>query len=242
MPRRTVCTLSVAHGRMSYPHFCGTSRYPCRERRLRQGESRLTSHRSHSVLALIAGIASLAVPSVANAGPLVADAPDCSAQSAAQVFAPWADPAFYVPAPGGDAESARGWAATAGASFVAGNEPWQIHGATDAHALQLAPGASATTATMCIGIEHPDVRFFVRGINGSVSVESIVETASGDVVSVPVGAAGSAAWAPTTVMPIAASLLPLLPGEHTPVQFRFTSTGQAPVAIDDVYVDPFGRY
>ena len=192
---------------------------------------------------LIAGAVALAAPAAATAGPLVADAPDCAAQDAAQVFSPWADPAFYVLAPGGAAESAASWTTTGGASVVAGNEPWRIHGATDGRALQLAPGATATTATMCIGLENPDLRFFVQGLNGAVSVESIVETASGDVVSVPVGVtAGAASWAPTTVQPITAALLPLLPGDHTPVQFRFTSTGQAPVTIDDVYVDPFGRY
>jgi len=201
----------------------------------------MKSHRFTTVLLALTTLA-FAVPSAANAGPLVADAPDCDAQTAAQVFSPWADPAWYVPAPGGSAESSDGWSVSSGASFVSGNEPWKIHGALDGGALQLAPGASATTDTMCIGIEHPDIRFFVKGLNGQVSVESIVETSTGDVVSVPVGVAASATWTPTTVMPIAAALLPLLPGDHTPVQFRFTSTGSSTVTIDDVYVDPFGRY
>ena len=200
------------------------------------------SHRRSTVLLILISLAALVAPSAASAGPLVADAPDCEAQAAAQVFAPWADPAWYVLAPGGDAESGDGWSTTNGVVSVPGNEPWKIHGAADSRALQLAPGASATTATMCVGIEHPTIRFFVSGINGQVSVESIVETASGDVVSVPVGVAGSATWTPTTVMPLAAALLPLLPGDHTPVRFRVTATGSAPVTIDDVYVDPFGRY
>lgn len=199
------------------------------------------SHRRTAFL-LSAITATLAVPATATAGPLVADAPNCDAQSTAQVFLPWADPAQYILAPGGAAESTSGWTLSAGASIASGNEPWRIHGATDGGSLKLAPGATATTATMCIGIENPTIRFFVRGIGGSVSVDSIVETASGDVVSVPVGVAGSGSWSPTTVMPIAAALLPLLPGDHTPVQFRFTSTGSAPVSIDDVYVDPQGRY
>ena len=199
------------------------------------------SHRRTAFL-LSAITAALAAPATATAGPLVADAPNCDAQSTAQVFLPWADPAQYVLAPGGAAESASGWTLSSGASIAAGNEPWKVGSATDGSSLKLAPGASATTDTMCIGIEHPDIRFFVRGLGGSVAVDSIVETASGDVVSVPVGVAGSGSWSPTSVMPIAAALLPLLPGNHTPVKFRFTSTGSAPVSIDDVYVDPFGRY
>jgi hypothetical protein len=202
------------------------------------------SHRRRTVVLLSAAVAALAIPAGASAGVLVADAPSCDAQSAAKVFLPWADPADYVLAPGGAAESAQGWALTGGAALSAGNEPWRIHGAGDAHALTLPPGATATTATMCVGVEHPDIRFFATSTlgDGHVQVESIFETASGDVASAPVGIAAAGAWAPTSVMPIAAALLPLLPGNHTPVRFRFTSTGSAAVTIDDVYVDPFGRY
>jgi hypothetical protein len=186
----------------------------------------------------------LAAPAAASAGPLVADAPNCDAQSASKAFLPWADPADYVLAPGGAAESAKGWTLTGGASIAAGNEPAQVHGATDASSLSLPPGATATTGTMCVGIEHPDIRFFAASTLGSgrVSVETIFETASGDVASAPVGVATAGAWAPTTVMPLAASLLPLLPGSYTPVRFRFTSTGTSGASIDDVYVDPYGRY
>jgi len=198
------------------------------------------SHRRHTFLYLAAAAAAFAFPNGASAGPLVADAPSCEAQEATQVFAQFADPAYYVPAPGGDVESSDSW--TTSSSIVAGNEPWFVGDPGDSSALRLAPGASATTDTMCIGIEHPDIRFFVKGAGGSVAVESIVETSSGDTVSVPMGVASSQTWSPTTVMPVAAALLPLLPGNHTPVRFRFTSTGQAPVTIDDIYVDPFGRY
>jgi hypothetical protein len=202
------------------------------------------SHRRRSAVLLSAVATALAAPAAATAGPLVADAPNCDAQSSAKVFLPWADPADYVLAPGGAAESASGWTLSGGAAITAGNEPWNVHGATDARSLTLPSGASATTATMCIGIEHPDVRFFASSTlgDGRVQVETIFETASGDVTSAPVGVATAGAWSPTTVMPIAAALLPLMPGSHTPVRFRFTSTGTAAVAIDDVYVDPYGRY
>jgi len=39
-------------------------------------------------------------------------------------------------------------------------------------------------------------------------------------------------------MPVIANLLPLVPGEQTPVAFRFTARRGA-VQIDDVYVDPW---
>jgi hypothetical protein len=40
---------------------------------------------------------------------------------------------------------------------------------------------------------------------------------------------------------VVANLLPLLPGAHTPVAFRFTPQLGGEWAIDDVYVDPFQR-
>ena len=41
-------------------------------------------------------------------------------------------------------------------------------------------------------------------------------------------------------MLVIANLLPLLPGETTPVAFRFTAQG-ADWSIDDVYVDPYAK-
>src|SRR5581483_377933 len=133
-------------------------------------------------IALLTATAALAAPATAAAGPLVASAPDCSAQSASQVFLPWADVASYVLAPGGAAESANGWTLTGGAAIAPGNEPSKVHGAADASSLSAPPGATATTATMCVSIQDPGLRFFVASsLGGQVKVESLYETASGDV-------------------------------------------------------------
>jgi hypothetical protein len=202
------------------------------------------SHRRRIAPLLAAAAAVLAVPAAASAGPLVASATNCTDQSSSTVFMPWADPASYVLAPGGDAESAAGWTLTGGAAIASGNEPAHVTSPTDARSLALPPGSSATTGTMCVGIQHPDLRFFAASslLRGTVYVDVLFLTASGDVASAPVGSITAGQWAPTTVMPLAVSLLPLLPGDETPVQFRFTSTGSATVSIDDVYVDPYGRY
>ena len=189
----------------------------------------------------LAAVAAFVLPASASAGPLVAGAPDCSAQSSSQVFLPWADPASYVLAPGGAAESSDGWTLTGGAAIVSGSEPAAVHDAGDSHALRLPPGATATSATMCVSIQNPDLRFFSTAARGGrVGVETLFETASGDVASAPTGVALSGPWAPTSPMPLAASLLALLPGSYTPVQFRFTSVGCVPITIDDIYVDPYG--
>lgn len=192
-------------------------------------------------LALAASAAALAVPATANAGVLVASAPSCDAQSASQVFLPWADIAQYVLAPGGAAESTDGWSSlSGGASFVSGNEPSYVHGAGDSSSLSLPSGASATTGTMCVGIQHPDLRFFVNGSGlGVVYVSVQFELSDGTVASAPVGSITARSWTLTPVMPIAASLLPLLPGSQTPVRFTFTASGGG-FNVDDVYVDPWG--
>jgi hypothetical protein len=55
--------------------------------------------------------------------------------------------------------------------------------------------------------------------------------------------AGAAAWSlgqwkPGPKLLVVANLLPLLPGEHTPVRFRVTSIGTGTWSVDDFYVDP----
>ncbi|HYF53508.1 MAG TPA: hypothetical protein VEA41_04555, partial [Salinarimonas sp.] len=46
-------------------------------------------------------------------------------------------------------------------------------------------------------------------------------------------------WSVTPVQVIVANLLPLMPGDKTPVAFRFTPQGTSGFQIDDVFVDPY---
>lgn len=187
--------------------------------------------------------AALAAAVPAQAGVLVSSATDCDTQTLSQPFLPWADLASYTLAPGGAAESGAGWSMS-GASIAPGNEPWSVHAAGDSSSLSLPDGASATTGAMCVGIEHPTIRFFARpatALTGSLNVEVLFETAAGDVVSAPVATlTGTSGWSVSPVYPIAASLLPLLPGDRTAVAFRFSASGGG-WSVDDVYVDPWGR-
>jgi hypothetical protein len=180
----------------------------------------------------------------ANAGLLVASAQDCEAQASSQVFLRWLDPLRYEQAPGGDAESGAGWTLGGGARIVAGNEPWKVGGREDGSSLLLPRGSQATTGVMCVGIGHPVMRFFARRTSGwlldSLKVEVLFEGAGGRVNSLPIGLVlAGGQWQPTLPFPVLASLLPLLPGEQTPVAFRFTPLGSGTWQIDDVYVDPW---
>jgi hypothetical protein len=198
------------------------------------------------VLALAGALVSLAfaVPS-AHAGALVASAPSCDTQVLAQPFLPWLDPASYVIAPGGSFEpGTAGWALSAGAAVGPGNEPWFVTSGGDASSLSLPAGSSATSATMCVGIGHPDLRLFVARSGGTslstLRVDVLFEDAAGNVQSLTIGhVTGGSAWSLTPQMPIVANLLPLLPGNMTPVRFVFTPEDSAGWSVDDVYVDPW---
>jgi hypothetical protein len=194
-------------------------------------------------------LVSLAVTApAANAGVLVSSATSCDQQTFEQPFLPWADVANYVLAPNGTFEDGSdGWALSGGSSVVSGNESYYVHGDGESHSLALPSGSSATSGSMCVGIEHPDLRIFARNAGSLLStlkVEVLFEDAQGSVHSLPIGTlVGSASWQPSVVMPLVVNLLPLLPGEHTAVAFRFTAGGAAGAwRIDDVYVDPYRRY
>jgi hypothetical protein len=45
-------------------------------------------------------------------------------------------------------------------------------------------------------------------------------------------------WKPSPKLLVLAKLLPLLPGEKTPVQFQVTSVGFGTWWVDDFFVDP----
>ena len=186
----------------------------------------------------------------ANAGVLVDAAPSCDEQSLSQPFTPWLDFAQYTPLGGGDFESgAAGWTLNGGSAVAAGNEPYYVAGAGDASSLAIGAGGSATSPVICVGIEHPTIRFFAkRTANGllglgSLRVDVLFENNLGIVNSLPIGTVGATAgaWQPTLPMTVIANLLPLLPGEHTAVAFRFTSQLGGAFSVDDIQVDPYAR-
>jgi hypothetical protein len=181
----------------------------------------------------------------AHAGLLVESATSCPPETLELPFLRWADPASYVLAPDGTLESAGGWRLSR-ATRVLGNEPYFVHAAGERYSLALPPGSSATTATMCVGIEHPTLRLFARNTGSPLSllgVDVIVRSKLGLLSVVPVGAiAATATWAPTLPLPLVANLLPLLPGDRTPIALRFTPLGSGGNwQIDDVYVDPYRK-
>jgi hypothetical protein len=198
-----------------------------------------------TVVAAAATVASLALAAPANAGILTQSATDCGDETLTHPFARWGDRANYKLVPGGNFESANAaWNLQRGARLVAGNEPWKVGGTGHARSLSLPAGSTAISATSCVGLAEPTLRFFARkqrGLLSTLVVSAWVKTSLGLEVPVPVGVVlGDGSWRPTAPMLVAASLLPLLPGDRTPVAFQFTPL-LGDWQVDDVYVDPM-RY
>src|SRR3954454_12195842 len=123
-------------------------------------------------IALTAGLTGPALfaglPGSASAGVLVASAPDCDNGATSQPFAQWSDDNSYFLAPAGDFENgAAGWS-LGNARVVADQEPWRVAGDGGSHALSVGPGGSVVTPTMCIGLEHPTMRFFAHRSGGGL--------------------------------------------------------------------------
>jgi hypothetical protein len=196
-----------------------------------------------AVVAALALLALVAAPA-AQAGPLLASVSSCDNQTMARPFLRWGDIAQYVLAPNGGAENRSRWTLTGAATVTPGNESYYVHAPSDRASLDLPAGSSATTGAMCVGIEHPTIRLVARNTGSPASallVEVLFEDAAGNVQSLPIGVViGCSNWQPSVPMPVVANLLPLLPGNHTAVAFRFTPYGDGgDWTIDDVYVDPW---
>jgi hypothetical protein len=192
--------------------------------------------------AITAAVAIGAFAAPAGAGILTASAKDCGDESLSRPFAEFGDSHLYKIVPGGSFEGAlTDWTLVGNAKVAAGNEPWKVGGASHGKSLVLPAGSSAITAPTCVGLAEPTLRFFAKknsGLLSTLAVSVYVKTSLGLVVPVPVGVVlGNGQWKATPQMLIVANLLPLLPGDRTPVAFQFTPL-LGEWQIDDVYVDP----
>jgi hypothetical protein len=157
----------------------------------------------------------------------------------AQVFRAWGDNAYYAYAPDGGFENgASGWALAGEARVVGGNDPYFLHARSDGSSLRLAPGASALSPPMCIGLLSSKMRFVIGGSLGStVKVQVIYRGLASQVLGVfdrgAVTAYGT--WAPSQSITMLGGIAPL--GTQS-VQFRFVAVYGAPL-LDDVFLDPW---
>ena len=204
----------------------------------------LRTLRRMAAACLTAALGCAALASPASAGLLVESASGCDDNPLVQPFKAWGDGARYRLVKGGHFESgAAGWQLSGGARVVSGNESFNVNARGDSRSLVLPFGSRAVSPVVCVGLGEPTLRLFAKrnsGLLTTLLVEVQVETSLGLSAWLPVlpGDIGGSRWHPTLAMPVLVNLLPLLPGDRTPVRFRFSPLLFGSWQIDDVYVDP----
>jgi hypothetical protein len=170
----------------------------------------------------------------------------CNSASGSQVFLPWADPANYTLAPGGNFENSKSrWTLIAASRDTSDNEPFQVAGANDHSSLSISNGGLALSPAMCVGIGEPTARVFFKqtgGLPGAVlQIDVLYDNVNGTTRSQTIGALGVAQqWRLSPQLLTTASLVPTLGNGTTAVAFRFTAIGGS-FQIDDLYVDPWHK-
>jgi hypothetical protein len=182
----------------------------------------------------------------ASAALLPDDGAWCDNQAGSQVFLPWADPASYELAPGGDFEKGSShWTLVAASRDTSDNEPFKVSGDNDHSSLQISNGGTALSPAMCVGLGEPTARFFFKqngGLPGAtLQVDVLFDDATGTTQAQTIGLLGVAQqWRISPQLLTMANLLPTIGAGSTAIAFRFTAIGGS-FKVDDLYVDPWNR-
>ena len=159
----------------------------------------------------------------------------CSELPLERTFLPWHDIAFYQEAPDSGFEAGGSWTLAGDAAVVDGNQPYFA----GSKSLELPQGASATTAPICVTVEHPTIRFFARNTGSALSPLNVTvqfKTLLGLQLELPVGVVlGGGEWQPTLPLLMLGNLL------SNEVRFRLAAAPDSAWQVDDVYVDPYSK-
>jgi hypothetical protein len=191
-----------------------------------------------ALLALTAGSASASL--------LPADGAWCDSSSGRQAFLPWADPASYTLAPGGDFENNKShWTLIAASRDTNDNEPFHVGRSSDHSSLSIDNGGLALSPAMCVGLGEPTARVFFKQTGGlpgaALQIDVLFDDASGTTEAQTIGMLGVAQqWRLSPQLLTMANLLPTIGAGSTAIAFRFTAIGGS-FQIDDLYVDPWHR-
>jgi hypothetical protein len=187
-----------------------------------------------------AGILTIATVAMAGTAQAAPDTP-CTVGSVSQPFGQWGDTRNYALVPGGDFEgSLAGWRLR-GATQVAGSETFGVTGAVGSASLELPPGAAGVAPPACVDVPQPDVRLFVRSASGTAQLHVFAVYNNGESsVVTPLGTVDATAdWQPTP--PLNLNQVDLGADGSAPVGLVFRASGGT-MDIDDVFIDPHGRY
>ena len=184
--------------------------------------------------------------SSASASLLPDDGAWCDSYRSSQVFLPWADPASYTLAPGGDFEKGKShWTLVAASRDSTDNEPFRVSGASDHSSLSIDNGGLALSPAMCVGLGEPTARVFFKQTGGlpgaTLQIDVLFDDVNGTTQAHTIGLLGVAQqWRLSPQLATMANLLPTIGAGSTAIAFRFTAIGGS-FAIDDLYVDPWHK-
>jgi hypothetical protein len=191
------------------------------------------------VLVTVVAAAAIFVPAASASSAHGLLLPSCGATS--YPFKPWGDGDAYCAFPNLGFESGKtSWTLSGNAAVVSGNEPWNVSG-PGAHALQLGPGATATSSPLPVSLLDPWIRFFAHSnsANGALRVQVVFHGLLGNLTGLlNVGSLSQttyAGWAPSAPEPSLLAL-PLLTSTATVVLTSQQTSGSW--QVDDVYLDP----
>lgn len=198
---------------------------------------------SKSRLAGMVGAALLAtatVPAVAGAA--------CPTTPTTKAFGIFGDTADYSIVSNGHFEAGTsGWSLTK-AAVASGNESYKVRSKSDAKSLAIQPTGVAVSPAFCVGVEHPNFRFFGRRTSGTWGVLNVKlrwTGADGKTNDTVVGALSGdpyKSWLATPKLPLATTLPLWQSGQTTSVRLVFDPEDFGGAwTIDDVYVDPYRR-
>ena len=190
--------------------------------------------------ALLSAVAVFVVPAAAQAA--------CQSTPVTKPFKVFGDQNDYSLVPNGGFEAGAGGWSLSRASVTYGNERWKVGGSGDSKSLAIDATGTAVSPAVCIDINRPTVRFFARRTGGSWGVLNLrvrFKDSSGHTNETTVAALDSnfgTAWGASPIYNIASMIGLWNADQDSAVQFVFDPENYGGSwAIDDVYVDPYGR-
>ncbi len=208
----------------------------------------MKNHRAWAKIVVMAAIlaTSSLLAGTATAAGRYGQMGNCPTETMVQPFAttPWADTDSYFLAPGGAFEgSLTGWTVK-GARLVHGNESYYVNSTQDKQSLSLPSGSQATSPSVCVTTQTPDLRIFVLNTgsaSATLNVNMTYTNMQGKATTVTVGSlTGSSSWSLSPQISFLQNIMPLVNSNgQTWVNFGFAPVGKGGQwQVDDFYVDP----
>jgi len=203
--------------------------------------SRPTAHRITRQLGVTAAMCSAALGLSAGSALAATSSPaSCPGQTFSQTFAAYGDTNEYTLVQGGNFNTAsEGWELSKGARIINGSDPNGSAGGI----LDLPSGAVAVSPPVCVTLEYPTAKVFVRDVNGSEGVAvGLAYAGTSRTVASPqnVGQVHGQQTAWTLSNPINVQPQIAGPNEGTrEARFVFTAGGNtSEFQLSGLYVDP----